>query len=362
MQTVYFHFPGCNLFFFRAVHSERTHTNMKKIFAIMMAVLTVAAMAIGVSAVHITTFADAEVIDNPDTNDVGGSGNPIQLMEAYGCGYSSKGDQVVFHDVDFGAYGAESASMHFGFGGDGVSNLAFYIDGVEALKFDVGNTGGWDIASSGWVDLPLAVPAGIHTITCEFIGDASGSLSELKFNIAYPDAYLELATFTDAEVIDNADSNSVGGSGNPIQLMEAYGCGYSSKGDQVIFNDVDFGANGAAGAIMHFGYAGDSVTNLAFYIDGVEALKIDVGNTGGWDIANSGWVDLPLAVPAGIHTITCEFIGDASGSLSEISFFEAEPAPVVEDVAGAPATFDAGVIAAVAAIISAAGYAVSKKH
>ena len=337
---------------------------MKKIFAILMAVLTVSALAIGASAVHITTFADAEVIDNPDTNDVGGSGQPIQLMEEYGCGYSSQGDQVIFHDVDFGAYGAESASMHFGYGGEGVTNLAFYIDGVEALKFDVGNTGGWDIASSGWVDLPLAVPAGIHTITCEFIGEASGSLSELKFNIAYPDAYLELATFTDAEVIDNPDTNDVGGSGQPIQLMEEYGCGYSSQGDQVIFHDVDFGAYGAESASMHFGYGGEGVTNLAFYIDGVEALKFDVGNTGGWDIATSGWVDLPLAVPAGVHTITCEFIGEASGSLSELSFFEAEPAPVEEVVDGgsAPATFDAGVIAAVAAVISAAGFAISKKH
>ena len=37
-------------------------------------------------------------------------------------------------------------------------------------------------------------------------------------------------------------------------------------------------------------------------------------------------------------------------------------AEVVEDTAAAPQTFDAGVIAAVAAIVSAAGYAISKKH
>ena len=169
---------------------------------------------------------------------------------------------------------------------------------------------------------------------------------------------VHITTFADAEVIDNPDTNDVGGSGQPIQLMDAYGCGYSSQGDQVVFADVDFGANGASGARMHFGYGGEGVTNLAFYIDGEKAMDYDVGNTGGWTIVDSGWVDLPLAVPAGVHTITCEFTGATSGSLSEISFFEAEPAPV-ED---APATFDAGVIAAVAAIISAAGYAVFKKH
>ncbi|MBR4073954.1 MAG: hypothetical protein IKK22_00890, partial [Firmicutes bacterium] len=35
---------------------------------------------------------------------------------------------------------------------------------------------------------------------------------------------------------------------------------------------------------------------------------------------------------------------------------------VVEAPAAAPQTFDAGVIAAVAAIVSAAGYAIAKKH
>ncbi len=40
----------------------------------------------------------------------------------------------------------------------------------------------------------------------------------------------------------------------------------------------------------------------------------------------------------------------------------AEEVPVAEEIAAAPQTFDAGVIAAVCAIVSAAGYAVSKKR
>ena len=48
-------------------------------------------------------------------------------------------------------------------------------------------------------------------------------------------------------------------------------------------------------------------------------------------------------------------------TLEEAIVVETEPEVVVEDVA-APQTFDAGIIAAVAAIVSAAGYAISKKR
>ena len=75
----------------------------------------------------------------------------------------------------------------------------------------------------------------------------------------------------------------------------------------------------------------------------------------------------PVEIPAGAHSVYFKFLNDQSGSISEVYFAEAEPAPVEEVVAAdgtvtAPATFDAAVVAAVAAIISAAGYAVSKKH
>jgi hypothetical protein len=51
-------------------------------------------------------------------------------------------------------------------------------------------------------------------------------------------------------------------------------------------------------------------------------------------------------------------------TLEEAIVVETEPETVVEEVVAdaAPATFDAGIVAAVAAIVSAAGYALSKKH
>ena len=41
---------------------------------------------------------------------------------------------------------------------------------------------------------------------------------------------------------------------------------------------------------------------------------------------------------------------------------EAVPTETTEEIAAAPQTFDAGVIAAVCAVVSAAGYALSKKR
>ena len=62
--------------------------------------------------------------------------------------------------------------------------------------------------------------------------------------------------------------------------------------------------------------------------------------------------------------VDINFAGIDAGSYLywKVSLAGIPEAEVVEDVAAAPATFDAGVIAAVAAIVSAAGYAIAKKH
>ena len=189
----------------------------------------------------------------------------------------------------------------------------------------------------------------------------------LEATMAPVAGYISLATFTDGMVIDDDTTQDKGGSGQPIQIMEEYGCGYSSTNDVVGFEDIDFGANGADAMSVRFGYGNDngSVTTLDVMLDDPDSApiaKMEVGYTGAWTIAGSGFITLPVEIPAGVHSVYFKFTNDLSGSISEVHFTEAEPAPVVEDVAGAPATFDAGVIAAVAAIISAAGYAVSKKR
>ncbi|MBQ8642584.1 MAG: carbohydrate-binding protein [Clostridia bacterium] len=191
----------------------------------------------------------------------------------------------------------------------------------------------------------------------------------LEATLAPVEGYISLATFTDGMVIDDDTTQDQGGSGQAIQIMEEYGCGYSSTNDVVGFEDVDFGANGADAMVVRFGYGNDdaSVTTLDVMLDdpdGAPIAQMEVGYTGAWTIAGSGYITVPVEIPAGVHSVYLKFTNTKSGSVSEVYFAEAEPAAVEEVVDGgsAPATFDAGVIAAVAAIISAAGYAVSKKH
>lgn len=183
---------------------------------------------------------------------------------------------------------------------------------------------------------------------------------------------MTLDVFNEASIEDDESTNN----GNPIQLMDAYGCGYSTKGDLVIFDDVDFGANGADFMTVRFGYGNDNgtVTNVALMLDDPDSdpvATMSIGWTGGWEIAPSGYISVPVDIEGGVHSLYFKFL-DETGSLSYVYFAEADPAPVaaeevVDGAAGettttAPATFDAAVVAAVAAVLSAAGYAVSKKH
>ncbi|MBQ4605193.1 MAG: carbohydrate-binding protein, partial [Clostridia bacterium] len=175
-----------------------------------------------------------------------------------------------------------------------------------------------------------------------------------------------------ADVIDDDTTQDKGGNNTFISVMEEYGVGNSSLNDVVYFDDVDFGDLGADFMTIKFGYGWDdgTTTKVGLILDDPDADPIatmDIQWTGGWDIKTSGYHSIPVEVPAGVHSVYFKFLNEKSGSLSEVYFAEAEPAPVEEVVAAdgtvtAPATFDAGVVAAVAAIISAAGYAVSKKH
>ncbi len=153
-----------------------------------------------------------------------------------------------------------------------------------------------------------------------------------------------------------------GGTNNPIAYMEAYGVGYSSKGDQVIFEDVDFGANGANKMYINFSYANKEVnTNIAVYIDNksdTPACTYNIGYTGGWESKFAKEFSTDIEVPAGKHDIIVEFT-DETGSFTYIRFDEtpAKPTPTTAAV-----TADATAITVVAAAASLAIAAVAKKR
>lgn len=156
---------------------------------------------------------------------------------------------------------------------------------------------------------------------------------------AASDAFTTITVDDTIQYIDDDTTQDQGGSGNPIQFVDGYGCGYSSLNDIVVFSDLDFGTNGAKACSMKFGYAGASTTTLSVYVDdykGTPAATLDIGNTGGWDIASvTTMTDFDITVPAGVHTIYFQFTNDQSGSISDITFIEGDP--VIEEVVEEPA-------------------------
>ena len=163
------------------------------------------------------------------------------------------------------------------------------------------------------------------------------------------------------KLVDDAANNDKGGSGKPIAYMEAYGVGYSSLGDQVVFEGVDFGKNGADKMYISFSYGNNdnTTTTLAVYIDkktDKPAATYEIGYTGGWEKTKAKEIETKIDVPAGKHDIIVEFTNGKSGSFSYIRFDEAPVKPTA-----APATADPVTVTVALAVLSLAGIVTAKK-
>ena len=165
-------------------------------------------------------------------------------------------------------------------------------------------------------------------------------------------AFSNVEITENTKLYDDPDTLNEGGNGNPIQYMEDYGVGYSSLNDQVIFEDLDFGPNGANKMYISFSFGAEDPTTLAVYIDeksDTPACTYEIGNTGGWEKTFAEEFAADISVPGGIHTIIVEFTNSMSGSFSYIRFDEAPdveteteaeteaPAPVAETAEEVPA-------------------------
>ena len=113
-------------------------------------------------------------------------------------------------------------------------------------------------------------------------------------------------------------------------------------------------------------------------IDDAEWVRIGYDYEDTTENVDHFWSGLSAELKAGEHTVTLSLTSDFDDSTVKSLYFdnffyayegpaavetEAETvAEVVEAPAAAPQTFDMGVIAAIAAVVSAAGYALSKKR
>ncbi len=160
---------------------------------------------------------DTPYIDDDTTQDLGGSGQPIKWVEGYGCGYSSQNDIIYFEDIDFGANGAKSLTMKFGYGKeDAKTTLAVMIDDPKSAPvgtFEIGFTGGWEIEKAGDVTTDVKIPGGIHTVYIQFTNEHSGSISSIIF--AQADAAAETTAAETTAVADTTAAAETAAPGTP---------------------------------------------------------------------------------------------------------------------------------------------------
>ena len=172
---------------------------MKKSLLVLMSLVLMLSLALSVSAKGENAFENVMITADTKIYDAPGTDNPIAYMEAYGVGYSSKGDQVWFEDLDFGANGADKITINFSYGTEGNStNIAFFVDstdGEPAAKLNIGYTGGWESTYAKEFTTDIEVPAGKHTIIVEFL-DETGSFNYIRCNEAPAKAAEEPAAST----------------------------------------------------------------------------------------------------------------------------------------------------------------------
>ncbi|MBE6724765.1 MAG: carbohydrate-binding protein, partial [Ruminococcaceae bacterium] len=138
-------------------------------------------------------------------------------------------------------------------------------------------------------------------------------------------AFEEVWVTAEQEFYDDPETLELGGHGQPIQYVDGYGVGYSSLNDQVIYRDIDFGANGADKMLINFSNGGEKDTTLAIYIDeksGDPDATFSIPNTGGWEAVWAEDFESAIDVKGGVHDVIIEFTNDNSGSFYYIKFFE----------------------------------------
>lgn len=166
---------------------------MKKLLTAILTFGLILIFAISASATSafekVVITASTELYDDPATLNEGGNGQPIQYMEAYGVGYSSLNDMVIFKGIDFGINGANKMFINFSYGNndDTTTLIEVYVDkaeGTPVASYKIGYTGGWESTFAQEFEAAAVVPGGTHDIYVKFANSKSGSFTYVRFNEA----------------------------------------------------------------------------------------------------------------------------------------------------------------------------------
>lgn len=375
---------------------------MKKALSLVLTIamlLAMAAMGVSVSAASNSAFdketfrisASTILYDNID-NSGGSDGNAFCYAENYGTGRNDQGDFACYPGVDFGSKGASKVTVNFGFHNPekyDETSFAVYIDspyGDPVASFTVkkGETKGSEIVNHKEFTANCTVAAGKHDVYVMATNQASGSFDYIYFTeassaikttktvknqITYksldPFAGLKVLDAT-TQVVDQVNTKDKGGSGQSIAKMDAYGVGYSSLDDMIVFPNCNFGKTGAKQISIDFSYGNNdgSHATLGIFIDkpyGTPVATIEAGFSGGWELtkAKTFTADLDAAkVGAGSHTVFIRFMTEKSGSFNDVKFTAGDADLTKTAAAETP---DLILVPVCAAVASLAGIVVAKR-
>lgn len=376
---------------------------MKKALSLVLTIamlLAMAAMGVSVSAASNSAFdketfrisASTILYDNID-NSGGSSGNAFCYADKYGTGRNDQGDFACYPDVDFGSKGASKVTVNFGFHNPekyDETTFAVYIDnpyGNPVASFTVkkGETNGSEIVNHKEFTANCTVSAGKHDVYVMATNQASGSFDYIYFTeaaatikttktvanqIKYPSldpfAGLKVLDAT-TQVVDQINTKDKGGSGKSIAKMDAYGVGYSSLDDMIIFPNCNFGKTGAKEISIDFSYGNNdnSHATLGIFIDnpyGTPVATLECGYSGGWELTKAKTFTAALdaaKVGAGSHTVIIRFMTEKSGSFNNVKFTAGDKD--LTQTSSAAATPDLILVPVVTAVASLAGVVISKR-
>ncbi|MBE6723609.1 MAG: LamG domain-containing protein, partial [Ruminococcaceae bacterium] len=179
-------------------------------------------------------------------------------------GYAAPRDEWV--NLTF-VYNGEAETM------DIYANGEFQDTMTGALPLPLTLIGNEATEQKGWQSYPFLTLDDAYFFPRAFTEDEVKALYNGEIGAAASSAaagesaFEEIWVTAEQEFYDDPETLELGGHGQPIQYVDGYGVGYSSLNDQVIFRDIDFGANGADKMLINFSNGGEKDTTLAIYID-----------------------------------------------------------------------------------------------
>jgi|GEM_PF-448169 len=217
----------------------------------------------------------------------------------YGLGYISSGDYVVYDNLDFDYSGVVSFKAKIATSNSTTIEIRSDSNyGTLLGTLSVSSTGSWDTYQE--LSCNVINTTGTHSLYLVF-GDA---INIDWFTFTKPTSSFDAFSQIEAESYSSLSNTDI----QKVSTPSGYGLGYISSGDNVIFNNVNFGSSGTTSFIARV--ATSNATTIEIRSDsstGTLLGTLSVPSTGSWD----SYQDLSCNVSSitGIHSVYLVFGG-----------------------------------------------------